>query len=638
MNLLHETTITSELPCSVWPKTMGLEEDVERKEAPFRGPNGVNRVEGFAPIREYAAIGDGRTVALVARDGAIDWLCLPNLDSPSVFAAILDTSEGGRFVLEPEIPYESTRRYVPGTNVLETTFATAVGTVRVTDALTLPLAGLAPHRELVRRMEGLSGRVPMRWSVEARFGYGMASAKVKRRGSVPVATFGRDAIGVVSWGAGEVMTGDRSVNSAFPLDAGAVAHLVLSVAHDEPLVFPSRDEVDQRLELTVRDWQRWSETRRYEGRWQDAVIRSALALKLLVYAPSGAIAAAPTVSLPETIGGERNWDYRFSWPRDAAFTLEALLGLGCAPEAHAFFSWLLHATQLTHPRIQALYRLDGSTRTAEKQLALTGYRGSRPVRIGNAAVTQTQLDVYGEVVSAAATLADYEGTLDRDHARRIAGLADFVCSCWTEPDAGIWETRSEPRHFTQSKMMCAIALQRARDLATRGLLPARHADRWRTEEERIRRFIEERCYSPEKHTYVRSVGEDYPDAALLLGILAGYEGPCTPRFMGTVDAIARELKQGVAVRRYVGDDGLSGEEGGFLPCSFWLVDAYARQGRLEEALTLMDELIRMANDVGLYSEEITPDGATFLGNFPQGLTHLALINAAMTIARSEEGE
>jgi GH15 family glucan-1,4-alpha-glucosidase len=611
---------------------------VERREARFRGPNGVNRVEGFAPIREYAAIGDGRTVALVAGDGAIDWLCLPNPDSPSVFAAILDASEGGHFVLEPEIPYEATRRYVPGTNVLQTTFATAAGTLRVTDAMTLPLTGLAPHRELVRRMEGLSGQVPVRWAVEPRFDYGRNPVKVGRRGAVPVASFGRDAIGIASWGAGEATTGDRSIKAALLLGAGAVAHIVLSAAHKEPLLFPSRDEVDRRLDATVHDWRRWSETRRYEGRWQEAVIRSALALKLLVYAPSGAIAAAPTASLPETIGGERNWDYRFSWPRDAAFTLEALLGLGCAPEAHAFFSWLLHATQLTRPRVQALYRLDGSARTAEKQLALTGYRASRPVRIGNAAVTQTQLDVYGEVVGAAATLAAYEGTLDRDHARRIAGMADFVCSCWTEPDAGIWETRSEPRHFTQSKMMCAIALQRAWDLANRGLVPARHADRWRSEEEKIRRFIEERCYSEEKRTYVRSVGEESPDAGLLLGILARYDDPCTPRFVGTVDAIARELKQGVAVRRYVGDDGLSGDEGGFLPCSFWLVDAYARQGRLEEALPLMDELLRVANDVGLYSEEITPDGGEFLGNFPQGLTHLALINAAMTVARKEAGE
>jgi GH15 family glucan-1,4-alpha-glucosidase len=599
---------------------------------------GVNRVEGFAPIREYAAIGDGRTVALVAREGAIDWLCLPNLDSPSVFAAILDASDGGHFVLEPEIPYQATRRYVPGTNVLETTFATAAGKIRVTDAMTLPLAGLAPHRELVRRIEGLSGQVPMRWEVVPRFGYGRDLVKATRRGSVPVASFGRDAIGVASWGAGEVKTSDGAIKAAALVEVGAVAHIVLSAAHKEPLLFPSRDEVDQRLDATVRDWRRWSETRGYEGRWQEAVVRSALALKLLVYAPSGAIAAAPTASLPETIGGERNWDYRFSWPRDAAFTLGALLGLGCAPEAHAFFSWLLHATQLTRPRIQALYRLDGSTRTAEEELALKGYRGSRPVRIGNAAVTQTQLDVYGEVVDAAATLADYEGKLDRDHARRIAQVADFVCSCWTEPDAGIWETRSEPRHFTQSKMMCAIALQRAQDLASRGVLPARHAGRWRAEEERIRRFVEEHCYSKETRTYVRSVGEEYPDAALLLGVVAGYDEPRSPRLMATVDAIARELKQGAVVRRYIGDDGLPGEDGGFLPCSFWLVDAYARQGRLEEAVTLMDDLLRLANDVGLYSEEIAPDGGEFLGNFPQGLTHLALINAAMTVAREEGAE
>jgi GH15 family glucan-1,4-alpha-glucosidase len=598
--------------------------------------NGANRIDGFAPIREYAAIGDGRTVALVARDGAIDWLCLPDLDSPSVFGALLDPRGGGRFLLEPAVPYEATRRYLPGTNVLETTFATAAGAARVTDALTLPQGGLAPYRELVRRIEGLSGEVSLRWAVEPRFRYATAAVGPTRRGSIPVVGVGRDALAVVAWGAGEVEVNEATISATARVGAGTVAHVVLSVAHEEPLVFPPRDDVEGRLEATASSWRRWSEGRRYEGRWPEAVIRSALALKLLVYAPSGAIAAAPTASLPETMGGERNWDYRFSWPRDAAFTVDALLGLGCAPEAHAFFSWLLHASQLTRPRIQALYRLDGGTRINEDQLGLTGYRGSRPVRVGNAAVGQTQLDVYGEVIGAASRLADHDEGLDRDYARRIAGIADYVCSVWSEPDAGIWETRSEPRHFTQSKMMCAVALQQVSDLAARGIVLAKNADQWRREEGQIRAFIEERCYSEEKQTYVRSAGEDVPDAALLVGVLGGYDDPRSPRLMSTVDAIVRELKRGPAVHRYVADDGLPGEDGGFLPCSFWLVDAYARQGRLDDAITLMDELVGLANDVGLYAEEIEPESSDFLGNFPQGLTHLALINAAMTVAREEE--
>jgi GH15 family glucan-1,4-alpha-glucosidase len=519
--------------------------------------------------------------------------------------------------------------------VLETTFVTAAGVVRLIDAMTLPASGLAPYRELVRRVEGLSGAVPIRWRVEPRFRYATAPVRLGRRSGVPVVISGRDALAVRSWDAGEAEAGDGAIRGMFVAREGTVALVALSAAHQEPLVLPARDDVEQRLEATGRNWRRWSEGREYGGPWREAVVRSALALKLLVHAPSGAIAAAATTSLPEEIGGTRNWDYRFSWPRDAAFTLEALLALGCAPEARAFFSWLLHASQLTHPRIQVLYRLDGRADAEEKELALSGYRGSHPVRIGNGAVAQTQLDVYGEVLEAAATLVDFEGQLDRDHGRRLAGIADFVCSAWAEPDAGIWETRAEPKHFAQSKMLCAVALRRARELAERGLVPAENADRWRREEERVRSFIESRCYSQEKTSYVRSADDDELDASLLLAVLAGYDEPGSPRLLATVEAITRELRRGPFVHRYLGEDGLPGEDSAFLPCSFWLVDAYARQGRLAEAAVLMDELIGLANDVGLYSEEIAPDTGDFLGNVPQALTHLALINAAVTVAREQ---
>ncbi len=571
----------------------------------------------------------------MARDGAIDWLCLPDLDSPSVFAAILDSRRGGRFLLEPTAAYEVTRRYVPGTNVLETTFVTANGAVRVVDAMTLPTSGLAPYRELARRVEGLGGRVPIRWQVEPRFRYATAPLLLGRRGPVPFVDAGRDALAVLTWDAGDVESSDAAIGGTFTAREGTVALIVLSAAHQEPLVFPARDDVEERLDATVRLWRGWSGGREYSGPWREAVVRSALALKLLVYAPSGAIAAAATTSLPEEIGGERNWDYRFSWPRDAAFTLEALLALGCAPEARAFFSWLLHASQLTHPRIQVLYRLDGRAEAHEKELPLSGYRNSHPVRIGNGAAAQIQLDVYGEVLQAAMTLVDFEGRLDGDQARRLGGIADFVCSTWAEPDAGIWETRAEPKHFTQSKMMCAIALRRARELAERGLVAAKHADRWRQEEERIRSFIESRCYSEEKTSYLRSAGDHELDASLLLAVLAGYDEPRSPRLLGTVEAITRELRRGPLVHRYLAEDGLPGEDGAFLPCSFWLVDALARQGRLDQAAALMDELIALANDVGLYAEEIARDTGDFLGNFPQGLTHLALINAAVTLAREQ---
>ena len=589
------------------------------------------RVDGYMPIRDYASIGDGRTVALVARDGAIDWLCLPNLDSPSVFAALLDRDRGGGFQLAPEGLFDATRRYLPETNVLETTFTTADGTVRVTDAMTLPLSGFAPHRELVRRVEGVAGTVPRRWHVEPRFGYGQAAVRIDQRAGIPVATAGRDGVAIATWTTGEAELGDGFVTGTFAATPGNIGLIALAAVHQEPLVFPSRDEVEARLEETAVAWREWAAGRDYEGPWRDAVVRSALALKLLVFAASGAIAAAPTTSLPEEIGGGRNWDYRFSWPRDAAFTLHALLALGCAPEARAFFSWILHATQRTHPRVQPLYRIDGRAETEERPLSFAGYRGSRPARVGNGAAGQLQLDVYGELLWAASRFAASTGGLDRDHGRRLADVADLVCEVWREPDAGIWETRTPPRHFVQSKMMCAVALARACELAERGFLPAKSAERWRLEQKHIRDFVETRGYSESRQSYLRSVGEDELDASLLLAVLAGYDQPRSARLLETVDAVRRELSHGPLVHRYRSEDGLAGEDGAFLACSFWLVEAYARQGRLDDATALMEEVVPLANDVGLFAEEIDPQTGEFLGNFPQGLSHLALINAAVAI-------
>jgi GH15 family glucan-1,4-alpha-glucosidase len=592
------------------------------------------RVDGYAPLRDYAAIGDGRTVALVASDGTIDWLCLPDLDSPSTFGAIVDAERGGHFALAPDMSYAATRRYIPGTNVLETTFTTEAGRVCVTDAMTLPTTGLSPYRELVRRVEGLSGRVPLAWRLEPRLEYGAAPTRVSRRAGVPTVGKGRDALALLSWNAGEPVVGGEAVAGRFEALEGSVGHLVLSAAHQEPLVFPARDDVEERVRSTAERWREWSAGRTYEGPWREAVVRSALALKLLVFAPSGAIAAAATTSLPEEIGGERNWDYRYSWPRDAAFTLRALLALGCDSEARAFFSWLMHASQLTHPKVQVLYRLNGRPEATEKTLPLAGYRGSRPVRIGNAAAEQTQLDVYGEVLDAAAELVRFAGTLDREQAKRLAEIAGHVGQIWRERDAGIWETRSEPAHFTQSKMMCFVALERACALAERGLLRG-DVERWSRERDRIRQFIETRCYDDHKRSYTRSADDDALDAALLLGVIARYDDPHSPRLQGTVDAIRRELGRGPLLHRYLGDDGLPGEDGAFLACSFWLAEAYARQGRIDEAGELMDELVELANDVGLYAEEIDPQSGDFLGNFPQGLSHLGLINAAVAIAEAE---
>jgi GH15 family glucan-1,4-alpha-glucosidase len=563
----------------------------------------------------------------------VDWLALPALDSPSVFGAVLDARRGGRFSLAPDAPHTVARRYLPGTNVLETEFSTGSGRVRVTDAMTLPGNGaLEPQRELSRRVEGLSGNVRMSWSVEPRFGYGASATRFGLRAGVPVATAGAEALAIRSFEAGAPEVADGAVGARFEASEGTRALISLCAARSEPLVIPTRDELEARLDATTVTWRRWTDSLRYAGPWREAVLRSALALKLLVQAPSGAVAAAATTSLPEDVGGERNWDYRYCWIRDSAFTLDAFLELGCAPEAQAYFWWLMQASQLTHPRLRVLYRLDGGAHAPEHVLALDGYRGSSPVRVGNAASAQLQLDTYGELLQTAWLYATTGHRIDRDIARRLAEIADLVCRLWREPDAGIWEVRSEPAHFTQSKMMCWVALDRACDLAGRGLIPGRHVRRWSFERRAIEDFVETRCFSVAKRSYVRAAGREELDASLLLGILLSYGDVGSDRWSGTIDAIRRELVSGPFVHRYTGEDGLDGTEGAFVACSFWLVDALARTGRIQEAVGLMDELVGLGNGVGLYAEEIDPATGAQLGNLPQGLSHLALISAALAIA------
>ena len=589
----------------------------------------VNGSSAHRSIREYAAIGDGRTVALVALDGTIDWLCLPNLDSPSAFGALLDTQSGGCFALAPDAPFDVSRRYVPSTNVLETTFETARGSVLVTDAMTLPDGGgLPPGRELCRRIDVLSGKVPMRWVITPRFGYGQDPVEIGQRQGVPVATAGNLAMAVNTWNAGVPLLTASSIEGRFIAETDAM--VALSVASQEPLVFPDRDDVERRLESTTAYWRDYARASTYAGRWRDAVERSALALKLLVFAPSGALSAAATTSLPETLGGERNWDYRFCWPRDAAFTLSSFFHLGYALEAESFFWWLMHASQRTEPFLDVLYRLDGGTGGSEWELPLAGFAGSRPVRVGNAAARQTQLDVYGEVLQTAWTYASAGYHIDHDIGRRLGRIADLVCDQWRRPDAGIWEVRSRERHFTHSKMMCWIALDRAIGLARPGDVRGR-VERWTSERDAIESFIESRCWSDAGRSYARAADGRDLDAAVLLGAVHGYREANDPRIQQTIEAIERELVDGPFVQRYSGEDGLTGDEGAFLPCSFWLVEALARSGRTTRATELMAELISLANDVGLYAEEIHPINREFLGNFPQALTHLALIGAAVAL-------
>ena len=589
------------------------------------------RIDGYAPIRDYALIGDGRTAALVARDGSIDWLCVPDVDSPAIFARILDSEKGGSFRLEPEVDYEVERRYVGDSNVLETTFRTGEGIVRVTDAMTLTDTHvIAPLRELVRKIECVEGRVRLRYVFEPRFEYGARTMTIDTRGGRFVVHGGKDAVALAAWGAGTAEVRGGAVHGDVDLSAGKTAVLTVAATHQEPLIYATRADVERRLERTVRFWEDWAGRIAYNGPWRDAVVRSALALKLLVFAPSGAIVAAPTASLPEWIGGGRNWDYRYSWLRDASWTTDALLRLGFADEARAFFWWFMHASRLTEPELHVFYRVDGSIHAPELELPLAGYRRSSPVRIGNGAATQVQLDTYGDVLESVWLLARETNELDRATGKDVAAIADHVATHWRKADSSIWEVRRPETHFTQSKAFCWVALDRACRLAEHGYIPDRR-EKWRAAADEIRRYIDDNCWDEQRRTYIRAPDLHELDASLLTLAIMSYDDPKGERMNGVIDAVARDLRNGPFVHRYLGEDGVGGEEGAFLTCSFWLVDALAGAGRLDEATSLFEELIALGNDVGLYAEEVHPATGEFLGNFPQGLTHLALVNAALSI-------
>lgn len=568
----------------------------------------MSRTDGYAPIRDYAAIGDGRTIALVARDASVDWLPLPTLVSPPALAALLDSERGGRFVLQPEGRFDVERRYVPDTNVLETTFRTASGTARVTDAVTQRALGLLPWFELARRIEGLSGEVRFRWDLDVRFPFGGVE-----RTNVELLTFGAE-------------------NGAVTVRDGERALLALVAVEDEPLPRPERDEVERRIDETADAWRTWIRDHAYEGPWHDAVTRSALALKLLTYEPHGGIAAAATTSLPEQLGGDANWDYRFCWVRDAAYTLDALLALGRREDAHASFSWLLDAIATTAPDIRPLYGLSGGPDLAERILDLDGYRGSRPVRTGNAAVKQTQLGVYGDLLDTAWRYVDEGNALDPATQGLLVLVLDRLASTWRDPDCGFWEVRGGARHYTHSKLSAQIAFDRALRLAQKGELPDDDAPKWARELDEVQSFVESRCWSDALGAYRFYADEDKLDTATLLAYRRRIPQRTTERLEATIAAVRRELGAGGPLL-YRHSDAV-GQEGAFVASSFWLADALARAERLDEAADVMAATVALANDVGLFSEEIEPATNEFLGNFPQGLSHLALAQAAVAIARA----
>src|SRR5215217_1244989 len=586
----------------------------------------------YPPISDYALIGDCRSAGLVSRDGSLDWLCLPRFDSPSVFAALLDARKGGRFCIRPVGEYSSERRYLANTNVLETVFRTPTGACVLRDLMSVSSevdkrTHLTPEHEVLRELEGLEGEVEVEILYDPRPDYGRVRPLLEERGALGLrCEVDGTSLTLRSEMPLELIDGDRSASGFARIRSGEQKHLSLTYSMEAPAVVPLLGEAARgRIGRTVRWWQEWADRCASEGPYRDAVVRSALALKLMTYAPSGALVAAPTTSLPETIGGVRNWDYRYCWLRDASFTLRALYALGYREEAEAYIGWLLHATRLTWPELQVLYDVFGEARLPERELThLEGYAGSRPVRIGNDAQGQLQLDVYGEVINGAAWFLDRGGRFDRDTSRMLDGLGRTVCKRWREPDEGIWEGRSGRFHHTHSKMLCWVALDRLVEMYEAGHLEI-SADLFRANRDAIGGEIEARGYNERIGSYTRIFDGEEMDASLLTLPLYGYIEGKHPRMRSTYASIHQKLARDGLIYRYETgtDDGLPPGEGTFGICSFWAVECQARGGDVEGATQAFEHLLSYANDVGLFAEEIDPETGAALQRISVWLTRIA---------------
>jgi len=596
----------------------------------------------YLPIEQYAVIGNCQSAALVSTDGSIDWWCPLRFEQPSVFGALLDARCGGRFVLRPAGSFSVHRRYVDRTNVLETTFTTPSGLLRVTDAMAIGAPSVESRsltltHAIIRAVECLQGEVEIELQYQPRFNYGHVVPTIRDRGpSGFVCEYRGDALELRADLPLELSENGAAVHARVRLQQGMCRTVGLTFARGEPLVVPPLGtEARAALATTIDWWRAWAARCRYAGPYVDHVVRSALVLKLMTFAPSGAMVAAPTTSLPEDVGGVRNWDYRYCWLRDASMTIRALLGLGFQQESEAFLSWLLHTTRLTWPRLRVVYDVFGRPNFSEQTLPmLSGYLNSRPVRIGNAAVEQLQLDVYGEVTGAARAFVQAGRRLPQVQARSLVDLGTIVCRLWLEPDEGIWEIRSRRRHHTYSKAMCWVALNDLLLLHQAGHVRV-PVQAFRREREAIRRAIDAYGYNPRVGSYVSAFGGDEVDASLLLLALRGYTDPHDPRMRSTYHSIRHTLSMNGLVRRYPvhTDDGVPGDEGVFGICGFWLVRFEAMLGEAAAARARFEHLLSLGNDLGLFAEEVDPATGAALGNFPQAFTHIGLINAALALER-----
>ena len=583
------------------------------------------RTDGYVTLDQYIALGDGRSVALSATDGSIDWWCAPNMDSPPLFDRVLSASKGGYFSVTPREPFAVQRHYLPDSNVACTVFKTAKGTVRLTESMNSGNAGRLPWSELARRLDGLDGEID--FDIAFKPGTRADSVSPWVQETPHGAVFHIGTLMIMLRMSDEVVVdeyGDRLVKAQCTVRAGQRLVLAVLASDDEPFAVPTLNQVDARIDLSDGAWRDWSDTLDFAGDYAPQVRRSALALKLLLYSPSGAIAAAATSSLPEKIGSDRNYDYRYAWVRDAAYTIKALLRVGALQEAKAAFAWLIGVIRKHGPRMHVCYTLDGERVDDVQEIPLAGYKGSKPVVIGNSAFDQLQLSLYGDILETASLFVARGHLLDESTAQLLHSLADQCADEWNKPDAGIWEL-PEQQHYTISKIGCWMALDRASKLADAGQIPDGKSQRWARERDRIRDWIDDHCWSEKLKSYTMHPGTERLDASLLLASRFGFER--TDRIADTRDAVVRRLARGPLLYRY---SGAEGHEGCFLACSYWLVEAYALMGEQQKGRQLMDELLeRSLRNNGVMAEMLNPESGMPLGNFPQGLSHLTMIHAAL---------
>ncbi len=590
------------------------------------------------PIHDYGMIGDCRSAALISHDGSLDWLCWPRFESEPIFGRLLDVERGGSWRIHSAVPARVMRRYVEHTNVIETRYENSDGAAVVLDAMTVADEAeksrtFVPDHEVLRYVRCERGEMMFEIVVDPRPDFGRARLRVSTHGQLGVRwEFGSR---LLTLRAEVPLTPDADgvVRGSFVLRAGEATAFSLTFDQEGPaLVVPLGEAANKRIQRSIDWWRSWISRARYDGPYREQVLRSALAVKLMAFAPSGALVAAPTTSLPERIGSYHNWDYRFCWLRDASFTARALLSLGYHEDAEAFCSWLLHTTRLTRPEVRVLYDVYGRQPAREQDLtALDGYRGSRPVRTGNAASAQLQLDCYGEVIDATYQLARAVGTLDRDTRKLLRDWGEFVCSTWRKPDQGIWEPRTPPEHRTHSRLLCWVALDRLRDLAERGLVDRVDAGKMANECAAIRADIETHAFDPTIGAYTTAYGNPALDASVLLMTWYGFHHGDAPRMRSTYSRICERLAAGRGLfYRY--EHSLDIDEGAFWICSFWAVEHLARGGGTHaEAHALMRAACSYASDLGLMAEEVDPRTGEGLGNFPQAYTLVGLISAAQSL-------